>query len=166
MVESTSQPDNDHPLVVFLRDKDVECPDCAYNLRGLSEPICVECGRNLEDLDPALLRVVGHDVQWENVLISLTSIVIILVGVIPMAVAIRVSFGEPAAFLRVIATLSPVVFCGLCWWRLRHTTQRRLLSKSLNRYDGISWAGTSSMIILAILSIPHLGIIAAVFGMI
>jgi small-conductance mechanosensitive channel len=39
---------DDAALVDFLRDRDVQCPRCAYNLRGLSAPRCPECGRPLE----------------------------------------------------------------------------------------------------------------------
>ena len=35
-------------LVEFLRDRDISCPLCRYNLRGLLSPRCPECGRDLE----------------------------------------------------------------------------------------------------------------------
>jgi hypothetical protein len=31
-------------LLAFVRDRDVSCPRCAYNLRNLTRPICPECG--------------------------------------------------------------------------------------------------------------------------
>jgi hypothetical protein len=34
-------------LVVWLRDRDVDCPLCHYNLRGLTVPRCPECGHGL-----------------------------------------------------------------------------------------------------------------------
>lgn len=34
-------------LIDFLRIRDVPCPLCGYNLRGLQEPRCPECGREL-----------------------------------------------------------------------------------------------------------------------
>jgi hypothetical protein len=34
-------------LVAFVRERDVECPLCRYNLRGLMTPRCPECGREL-----------------------------------------------------------------------------------------------------------------------
>lgn len=34
-------------ILGFLRDRDVVCPVCRYNLRGLSEPRCPECGHEL-----------------------------------------------------------------------------------------------------------------------
>lgn len=32
----------------FLRNRDVDCPVCGYNLRNLSSPRCPECGETLE----------------------------------------------------------------------------------------------------------------------
>jgi hypothetical protein len=32
----------------FLADRDQPCPGCGYNLRGVQEPVCPECGRTLE----------------------------------------------------------------------------------------------------------------------
>jgi hypothetical protein len=34
-------------LLAWLRDRDVPCPLCAYNLRGLTSPRCPECGHEL-----------------------------------------------------------------------------------------------------------------------
>jgi hypothetical protein len=34
-------------LLEFLRDRDVACPLCRYNLRALTSPRCPECGREL-----------------------------------------------------------------------------------------------------------------------
>jgi len=34
-------------LFAFLRDRDVPCPLCGYNLRALPEPRCPECGQEI-----------------------------------------------------------------------------------------------------------------------
>jgi uncharacterized protein (DUF983 family) len=34
----------DQLLIEFLRHRDVKCPRCGYNLRGLAVPRCPECG--------------------------------------------------------------------------------------------------------------------------
>jgi hypothetical protein len=39
--------DDDAALLGWLRDRDVECPLCQYNLRGLTVPRCPECGHAL-----------------------------------------------------------------------------------------------------------------------
>lgn len=38
----------DPQLVSFLAGRDVACPGCGYNLRGLGEAICPECGKLIE----------------------------------------------------------------------------------------------------------------------
>ncbi len=35
-------------LIEFLRERDVKCPLCGYNLRGLTHPVCPECGGDLQ----------------------------------------------------------------------------------------------------------------------
>jgi hypothetical protein len=35
-------------LIDWLRDRDVPCPLCSYNLRGLMTPRCPECGQPLQ----------------------------------------------------------------------------------------------------------------------
>jgi hypothetical protein len=35
-------------VCAFLADQDVACPKCGYNLRGVGEPTCPECGREIE----------------------------------------------------------------------------------------------------------------------
>jgi len=35
--------EDDHRLLEFLRDRDVPCPKCGYNLRNLLKPKCPEC---------------------------------------------------------------------------------------------------------------------------
>jgi DNA-directed RNA polymerase subunit RPC12/RpoP len=34
-------------LVAYLRDRDVDCPSCGYNVRNLTSPRCPECGEAL-----------------------------------------------------------------------------------------------------------------------
>jgi hypothetical protein len=34
-------------LVRYVRDRDAQCPSCEYNLRGLREGVCPECGARL-----------------------------------------------------------------------------------------------------------------------
>jgi hypothetical protein len=42
-----SVPSDEALLVAFLSDRDVVCPLCSYNLRGLTHPRCPECGQEL-----------------------------------------------------------------------------------------------------------------------
>ncbi len=34
-------------LLAFVRDRDVACPSCGYDLRGLTRPVCPECRQGL-----------------------------------------------------------------------------------------------------------------------
>lgn len=40
-------PSDDESLIAFLSERDVQCPVCQYNLRGLIRPRCPECGTAL-----------------------------------------------------------------------------------------------------------------------
>src|SRR3954454_6328468 len=43
-----SLPDLDPQLLSFVRDRDVECPGCGYNLRNLCNDRCPECGEEIQ----------------------------------------------------------------------------------------------------------------------
>ena len=47
MTVADSVQSDEAALLDFLRDRDVPCPLCAYNLRGLTSPRCPECGHEL-----------------------------------------------------------------------------------------------------------------------
>lgn len=47
IADASSASDADR-LVEFLRDRDMPCPQCEYNLRNLQSPICPECGQALQ----------------------------------------------------------------------------------------------------------------------
>lgn len=57
---STQQqaPDLPDALQVYFSGRDVPCPHCHYNLRGVSAPACPECGRAIE------LQLVGVRRYW------------------------------------------------------------------------------------------------------
>jgi hypothetical protein len=43
-----NQPANETRLLLdFVRERDIDCPRCGYNLRNLTRPICPECGNEL-----------------------------------------------------------------------------------------------------------------------
>ena len=44
----TEAPSNEVALLDYLRGRDVACPLCGYNLRGLTASRCPECGRELQ----------------------------------------------------------------------------------------------------------------------
>src|SRR5687768_612143 len=41
-------PSDEAALLAYVRDRDVACPLCTYNLRGLTTCRCPECGRELQ----------------------------------------------------------------------------------------------------------------------
>src|SRR5688572_11435830 len=47
-------------LLTYVRDRDVRCPRCEYNLRNLTQPVCPECREQLV-LKVGLQR---HRVHW------------------------------------------------------------------------------------------------------
>lgn len=47
-------------LLTYVRERDVQCPRCEYNLRNLTQPVCPECRENLV-LKVGLQR---HRVHW------------------------------------------------------------------------------------------------------
>jgi hypothetical protein len=48
VVPQNDVPNDDPVLAAFLTDRDVPCPHCSYNLRGLSRPLCPECGKLIQ----------------------------------------------------------------------------------------------------------------------
>lgn len=48
-------PRDDELLVTFLAERDINCPRCDYNLRGLTSDRCPECGESLK-LNIGLVR--------------------------------------------------------------------------------------------------------------
>lgn len=56
-------------LLAFLKDRDVACPLCQYNLRNLSISTCPECGKSIE------LAVKARDVavqSWATLVVALS----------------------------------------------------------------------------------------------
>ena len=47
-IEAAAPPSDEAALLDYLRDRDVACPLCTYNLRGLTTCRCPECGRELQ----------------------------------------------------------------------------------------------------------------------
>ena len=46
--DSAAEPSDDAVLIEYLRTRNVACPLCGYNLRGLTACRCPECGRGLQ----------------------------------------------------------------------------------------------------------------------
>lgn len=50
MIEPPTEPLSraDESVRTFLAERDAPCPGCNYNLRGVEQPVCPECGRGIE----------------------------------------------------------------------------------------------------------------------
>src|SRR4051812_21337301 len=75
-------------LVAFLSERDVACPLCRYNLRGLPSPRCPECGRELA-LQVGLTE--PRQAAWLTGQIALTA----AAGVGVMIVLVSIASGWP-----------------------------------------------------------------------
>ncbi|MFG0328996.1 MAG: hypothetical protein ACF8PN_03770 [Phycisphaerales bacterium] len=48
LVRAIEGRDDEAAVLAFVRDRDVQCPQCGYNLRRLERAVCPECGQELE----------------------------------------------------------------------------------------------------------------------
>jgi hypothetical protein len=81
----------DPRLAAYLEENDAPCPGCRYNLRGLADQVCPECGLHLN------VRMLQGDVHltipW---FVGLAPLLLIALSAIPL-VAIGCAFGVSAA---------------------------------------------------------------------
>ena len=125
-MDQDSPPPTDTQLLhALLASRDVACPVCAYNLRGIESGNCPECGANLE------LRVGSMDLKlglWLTALlcVALPLGFVSIYAVYSLVVMASFAFGgsgsEVAGFLLTLTV--PVLVCvayALLLWRLiRH----------------------------------------------
>ena len=57
------------PLLALLKQQDCPCPGCGYNLRGVTQPKCPECGHGF-DADMLLSKAGRTDPAWLIMLIA------------------------------------------------------------------------------------------------
>ena len=78
-----TDPAQDALLLAFLKDRDVACPLCQYNLRDLTITTCPECGETIE------LAVRARDVvvqAWTTLVVALSlpagvGVYVVLIGI-------------------------------------------------------------------------------------
>jgi hypothetical protein len=56
------RPGHDPRLIRLLLERDIPCPGCGYNLRGLESPTCPECGFGFDR--ESLLRALNRTPGW------------------------------------------------------------------------------------------------------
>lgn len=161
---NAAQPDHADESLGYLHDHDLACPGCGYNLRGSPSMRCSECGLDLTEFDPVRIEQIRHDIDHENVMIAFSSICLVVFGLIAAGITIpALTTFDP--YLVVVICIDVLCICaGIMWWRFRRTTQHRMINIPKDRYRGISWVGNCAMFILAILSIPLLGILMMALG--
>jgi hypothetical protein len=140
VTEAGAEParDPESMLLEFVRERDVSCPACGYNLRNLSRPVCPECREPLSlkvthELPPigpfvALLAPSIFSALLAVVLLSLTFIF----GGPPAEVIMAIAFG-------VLNAILILIIFGL----------RRRFVRSPRRVQ-IGWAGLNWLVHLTV----------------
>jgi hypothetical protein len=98
-------------LAEYLADRDLACPNCAYNLRGLTTDRCPECG------EPLRLELRGTERRMGAYLVLLSGCCVGLGGGLLFTIAL-LSYNGPGDWLRqpgpaALAGLALVCGCAL-----------------------------------------------------
>ena len=115
-------------LLRFVRERDVLCPRCGYNLRNLTQPVCPECR------EPLALKVGVQRLVLAPLLVALVpgGFCTVAVGIFIVMSAI---FGPPSmtrdaevwltmAFMAASAAAAMTLACANRWFmRLKTSTQ-------------------------------------------
>lgn len=121
MSESTAQP----VLQQFLADRDVPCPHCGYNLRGLQASVCPECKHDLQlKLDgdfaakrylPMLYWLVGCMMLTASLTIIMTTWYWITYSTSASVSRLLIYYGLPIA-----VGIIELAACAFVWIRVRN----------------------------------------------
>src|SRR5688572_15571368 len=88
----------DDPVRVFVAERDVPCPHCSYNLRGLTAGVCPECGGalSMEGIRRALRRRGGAAVVLAGIGILLFAVMAMPTAAFIMLMAFGMMVGASA----------------------------------------------------------------------
>lgn len=110
--EPTSPPDPDEPHLI---DEDLPCPECEYNLRGLTMPRCPECGHRFAWTDLPDMR--NLSAPEGGVLASLVVLTLLGVGIMaiiaPIVIWLPHALGGLVVVVPVVAILASFVVSGI-----------------------------------------------------
>ncbi len=95
----------------FLAGRDVPCPACGYNLRGLAAPVCPECGLTLtvEGIRRSLRQRGGAAVVLAGIGVLMFAVIALPTGTFVLLMAAGMMLGEAV----VPAAASAAVLFGL-----------------------------------------------------
>ncbi len=118
----------------YVRDRDVACPGCGYNVRGLEGDACPECGRGLR----VEIRAQGRTAGWWFGLFGLCGASGVM-AVVVVTIAIMVTTGtwdeEPLAFVAAMLAIGGLASSALA------------LSRWLTDVRRGAWAGAQAWVI-------------------
>ncbi|MBN1346758.1 MAG: hypothetical protein JXQ73_28970 [Phycisphaerae bacterium] len=108
-------------------DEDVPCPQCGYNLRGLTHPQCPECGYQFEWLDVPDMRTKPTEYSTRNIILLMITFVGAFVLMIAggEVLAILLALAATALVMIPLAALQSVFECLAAWPSVGVLTWRR-----------------------------------------
>jgi len=119
--ESGTQ-DDQGALIDFLSSRDVPCPNCGYNLRGLQSEHCPECGLQLSlRVNLTEPKLVGFIMGLIGLCLSagFSSLLLLICCFVLLTTPIAATTGwwEPFAYLGATALVSWAVIFLWVWYR-------------------------------------------------
>ena len=143
-MNSDTEPASDEILHSFLRDRDVPCPLCGYNLRNLTGGRCPECGNDL------VLRVGVTEPRLGAFLVLLVACCTgfggsLLFSLIALSAAPRNWWEKPAALvllaqLLLTGVLLPVIVKKRPRFRRLSVSTQKTLAAIMCMLVGMHWA--------------------------
>ena len=135
-------------LKMLLAVREVPCPVCGYNLRGINSANCPECGRDLE------LRVVSTDLRvtaWVVALLGASlpfgaSTVLLILG---LGVSIQEGFDHSGGRRLIVVFLTHCAVHGLAIWFVIRKRRRIWKLPAPRQWTFALWFGCFNVLLFA-----------------
>ena len=126
-------------LLAFLADRDAPCPVCDYSLRGLTAPICPECGAALaRQLGSPQIRVGAWALAMVSFALGLGFDGVVSVVLLTALVISPAQQWEPYGIVTLFLALSGGMGMGLLWLgRRRASWTKRPVRQQWLRGGGV-----------------------------